>query len=52
MLDRVRAVAGARIGSHQVHLYNAIYRFDDHMIVTPYLSGRGVSSTRRSICDG
>jgi hypothetical protein len=37
MLDRVRAVAGVQIGLHQVHLYNAIYRFDDHMIVTPYL---------------
>lgn len=22
---------------HDVHLYNAIYRFDDEMIVTPYL---------------
>jgi hypothetical protein len=25
------------IGLHQVHLYNAIFRFDDQMIVTPYL---------------
>ncbi|WP_271189819.1 XRE family transcriptional regulator [Dactylosporangium matsuzakiense] len=25
------------IGLHQVHLYNSIFRFDDQMIVTPYL---------------
>lgn len=34
MLDRM---PGAAIGLHRVHLYSAIYRFDDHMIVTPYL---------------
>ncbi len=37
LLDRLRAVPGVQIGLHRVHLYNAIYRFDDHMIVTPYL---------------
>jgi hypothetical protein len=30
-------VPGVEIGLHQVHLYNSIYRFDDRMIVTPYL---------------
>jgi hypothetical protein len=28
---------GVEIRYHDVHLYNAIYRFDDQMIVTPYL---------------
>jgi hypothetical protein len=37
MLGRVRGVPGVQIGLHQVHLYNSIYRFDDRMIVTPYL---------------
>lgn len=27
----------AATGLHQVHLYNSIFRFDDQMIVTPYL---------------
>jgi hypothetical protein len=27
----------ATVGLHTVHLYNAVYRFDDQMIVTPYL---------------
>ncbi len=30
---------GFRLRLHQVHLYNAVYRFDDEMIVTPYLVG-------------
>jgi len=30
-------VAGAEIGLHAVHLYNAVYRFDSQMIVSPYL---------------
>jgi hypothetical protein len=30
-------VAGIEIGLHTVHLYNAMYRFDQQMIVTPYL---------------
>jgi hypothetical protein len=37
MLDRLRCVPGVQIGLHQVHLYNSIYRFDDRMVVTPYL---------------
>lgn len=28
-----------RLHVHRVHLYNAVYRFDDDMIVTPYLVG-------------
>ena len=32
-------VRGVRIGLHDVHLYHAIYRFDDEMIVTPHLMG-------------
>ena len=26
-----------QIGLHKVHLYSAIYRFDEQMVVTPYL---------------
>jgi transcriptional regulator with XRE-family HTH domain len=37
MIDRLRVSPGVQVGLHQVHLYNAIYRFDDRMIVTPYL---------------
>jgi hypothetical protein len=37
MLDKLRQVPGVQVGLHQVHLYNAIFRFDDHMLVTPYL---------------
>jgi hypothetical protein len=37
MLSRVGQVPGVQIGLHQVHLYNSIFRFDDHMIVTPFL---------------
>jgi hypothetical protein len=37
MVDRLRDVPGVQIGLHQVHLYNSIYRFDDRMIVTPFL---------------
>lgn len=36
-LEPIRDVAGVEIRFHNVHLYNAIYRFDDEMIVTPYL---------------
>lgn len=30
-------VDNAAIGLHTVHLYNSVFRFDDQMIVTPYL---------------
>jgi transcriptional regulator with XRE-family HTH domain len=30
-------VTGVQIGLHAVHLYNATFRFDSQMIVTPYL---------------
>ena len=33
------AVSGVQIHVHDVHLYHAIYRFDDEMIVTPHLMG-------------
>jgi hypothetical protein len=36
-LRPLRDVPGVHIGFHQVHLYSAIYRFDEQMIVTPYL---------------
>ena len=35
----LRAVSGVQIRVHDVHLYHAIYRFDDEMIVTPHLMG-------------
>lgn len=31
--------SGVEIRCHTTHLYNAIYRFDDEMLVTPYLCG-------------
>jgi hypothetical protein len=37
--EEARAVAGCELRMHRAHLYNAIYRFDDDMIVTPYLVG-------------
>lgn len=36
-LQPLRNVQRVEIRLHDVHLYNAIYRFDDDMIVTPYL---------------
>jgi len=36
-LRDVLAIPGVELRFHNVHLYNAIYRFDDEMIVTPYL---------------
>jgi hypothetical protein len=36
-LEPIQALAGVEIRFHDVHLYSAIYRFDDEMIVTPYL---------------
>jgi hypothetical protein len=38
-LEGLRGVAGVEIRFHDVHLYQAIYRFDDEMIVTPHLLG-------------
>jgi hypothetical protein len=35
----LREVSGVQIHVHDVHLYHAIYRFDDEMIVTPHLMG-------------
>ena len=36
-LKPLESLPGVEIRYHDVHLYNAIYRFDDEMIVTPYL---------------
>lgn len=36
-LRPLESLAGVEIRLHDVHLYNAVYRFDDQMIVTPYL---------------
>jgi len=36
-LTDVEQIDGVSVGLHTVHLYNAVYRFDDQMIVTPYL---------------
>jgi hypothetical protein len=36
-LRDVLTIAGVELRFHNVHLYNAVYRFDDEMIVTPYL---------------
>jgi hypothetical protein len=36
-LDPILALSEVEFRFHNVHLYNAIYRFDDEMIVTPYL---------------
>jgi len=39
-------VAGVQVGLHSVHLYNAVFRFDSQMIVTPYLyRARGYQHT-------
>jgi hypothetical protein len=38
-LEDIRSLDGVEVRFHDVHLYNAIYRFDDEMIVTPYLVG-------------
>jgi transcriptional regulator with XRE-family HTH domain len=37
--DGLREVGGVQIHVHDVHLYHAVYRFDDEMIVTPHLMG-------------
>jgi hypothetical protein len=36
-LQELAAVPNAAVGLHSVHLYNSVFRFDDQMIVTPYL---------------
>jgi Domain of unknown function (DUF5919) len=36
-LRDVLTIPGVELRFHNVHLYNAIYRFDDEMVVTPYL---------------
>jgi hypothetical protein len=36
-LAGLQQIDGVTVGLHAVHLYNAVYRFDDQMIVTPYL---------------
>ncbi|RDI51927.1 hypothetical protein DFR68_104411 [Nocardia mexicana] len=37
MLGPLAYVDGFSIGLHAVHLYNATFRFDNQMVVTPYL---------------
>jgi hypothetical protein len=39
LLKEIRGLPGVEIRLHDVHLYNAVYRFDDEMIVTPHLVG-------------
>jgi hypothetical protein len=39
LLAEVRDVAGVELRYHSIPLYNAIYRFDEQMLVTPYLVG-------------
>ena len=36
---RLGELRGVQMRMHDVHLYHAIYRFDDEMIVTPHLMG-------------
>ena len=36
-LQSVRAIPSVQVRYHETHLYSAIYRFDDEMLVTPYL---------------
>lgn len=38
-LAGVAGLDGVQIRLHDVHLYSATYRFDDEMLITPYLSG-------------
>ncbi|WP_196279225.1 helix-turn-helix domain-containing protein [Catellatospora vulcania] len=45
-LDPLHGVPGCQVGLHTVHLYNSVFRFDDQMIVTPYLfRARGYQHT-------
>jgi transcriptional regulator with XRE-family HTH domain len=36
-LRELREVPGVQVAFHQIHLYSALYRFDEQMIMTPYL---------------
>ena len=46
MLGPLTDTPRCAIGLHTTHLYNSIFRFDDEMIVTPYLFGaRGYQHT-------
>jgi hypothetical protein len=36
-LSEVAQIDRVSVGLHAVHLYSAVYRFDDQMVVTPYL---------------
>ena len=37
-LQSVRTISSVQVRYHETHLYSAIYRFDDEMLVTPYLA--------------
>ncbi|MRH90007.1 XRE family transcriptional regulator [Nocardia sp. SYP-A9097] len=37
MLGPLTEAPGCMIGLHSTHLYNSVFRFDDEMVVTPYL---------------
>lgn len=37
MLGPLGSTPGCKIGLHSMHLYNSVFRFDNQMIVTPYL---------------
>ncbi|WP_327147829.1 hypothetical protein [Nocardia sp. NBC_01329] len=37
MLGPLADTSGCRIGLHSTHLYNSVFKFDNQMIVTPYL---------------
>ncbi|MEV0295328.1 helix-turn-helix transcriptional regulator [Nocardia sp. NPDC050710] len=46
MLGQLANGPGCQIGLHSIHLYNSVFRFDDQMIVTPYLiRARGYQHT-------
>ncbi|MEU3009332.1 hypothetical protein [Nocardia asteroides] len=37
MLGPLASTPGCTVGLHRTHLYNSVFRFDDMMLVTPYL---------------
>lgn len=46
MLGPLPNTPGCAVGLHSTHLYNSVFRFDDEMIVTPYLfRARGYQHT-------
>jgi hypothetical protein len=46
MLDTLRGLPNMQVGLHRIHLYNSVFRFDNEMIVTPYLiRARGYQHT-------